>query len=153
MPTYVYDVAEALAVMLSAPVTSTASTFSLPGPEIYTFNQLINMCEFFMMKKLPNYPTIPKPMAKLIATILNRAIWWPTVNPDEIERKYLDDVGVQARLAKAADDKPSGWAESGELAKQLGVDGEDVKSWADLGIEPSLIEEHAQKYLRMYRNS
>ena len=36
LPVHVMDVAEALKVMLDAPVTSVASTFNLPGPELQT---------------------------------------------------------------------------------------------------------------------
>lgn len=153
MPVHVMDVAEALNVILTAPVTSTASTFTLPGPEAYTFNELINLVEFFTMRANSSLPTIPKPIADFAAKILNRAIWWPTINPDEIQRKYMDDLGVDAHLHRADTSMPSGWAEAAGGSPLVGVDGEPVKGFAELGISPELVEEHAQKYLRRYRSA
>lgn len=96
-------------------------------------------------------PTVPKAVAKAFATISNRALWWPTVNADEIERKYIDDAGVELLEAAAVDQSPSGWAVNDGNAKMAGIDGEAVKSWADLDMEPDHIEEHAIKFLRRYR--
>jgi NADH dehydrogenase (ubiquinone) 1 alpha subcomplex subunit 9 len=147
----VTDVVSALATMLNAPLTSTASTFVLAGPEKFTYNELLNLVSFFTMRPVSNFPTVPKPLAKLFATLVNRGVWWPTVSPDEIERKYIDDIGVNApALRAAAEQKPSGW-EGDKTVKIAGIDGEPVKGWAELGIEPDLMEEHAIKYLRMYR--
>jgi NADH dehydrogenase (ubiquinone) 1 alpha subcomplex subunit 9 len=153
MPVHVMDVAEALTTMLTAPVTSTASTFVLPGPEAYTFQELLNLVEFFTMRKTPNFPTIPRPAMELIAKVLNKAIWWPTVSPDEITRKYLDDLGVDAHTYRAEAGRPSGWAAEEAPEPFVGVDGEPVKGFAELDISPDLIEEHAQKYLRRFRSS
>jgi len=151
LPVHVTDVVSALATMLNAPITSTSSTFVLPGPEAFTYNELLNLVSFFTMKPVSNFPSIPEPIAKLFATLVNRGVWWPTVSPDEIERRFIDDIGVDAAsIRAAAADKPSGWAREATV-KILGVDGEPVKSWAELDIEPDLVEEHAIKYLRMYR--
>jgi len=57
-----------------------------------------------------------------------------------------------ASIRAAAASKPSGWAGDATV-KVLGVDGEPVKGWAELDIEPDLVEEHAIKYLRMYRSA
>ncbi|CAD6573292.1 MAG: hypothetical protein TREMPRED_000769 [Tremellales sp. Tagirdzhanova-0007] len=152
VPAHVLDVASALCTMLNAPITATASTFVLPGPQAYTYNELLNLVTFFTMKPVPNYPTVPQGLAKLFATILNRALWWPTVSPDEIERKYVDDAGLETLFAPQQESKPSGWGTSGSAAMR-GIDGEPVKGWAELDIEPALIEHHAIKYLRRYRDS
>ncbi len=110
-----------------------------------------------MVMKPVNAPTLPKPIAKLIAGVLNKALWWPTISPDEVERKYIDDIGVEAYLAKATSEgegAPSGWeVASGVREGSLGVDGEAVKGWKELDITPDLVEEHAIKYLRRYRSS
>lgn len=154
MPVHVLDVAEALSTMLTAPVTSVASTFALPGPAVHTFNSLLQLVSSMTMKPPSSAPTLPKPVAMAMATVLNRALWWPTVSPDEITRKYIDDIGVESALAHLAEaeQKPSGWAtEMG--GKIVGVDGEPVKGFSDLDIEPSFIEEHAIKHLRRYRSS
>lgn len=151
-PAHVLDVAEALAVMLGAPKTSTASTFMLPGPRTYTFSNLIRLVEAFTLKSHAA-PFLPKQVALLIANVLNRGLWWPTVSPDEVVRKYIDDV--TAGVKDVVTDAPAGWAsDSGSgLESFKGVNGEPVKSWADLNIEPETVEEHAIKYLRRYRTA
>jgi len=151
LPVHVMDVAEALSVMLTAPVTSTASTFALPGPKVHTFNSIQNLVSAMTMKPVTSAPTLPKPIATLLATALNRGLWWPTVSPDEVERKYIDDFGVDA-MTHVPKDVPAGWAEEA-VAKMTGIDGEAVKSWGELDIYPDMIEEHAIKYLRRYRSA
>lgn len=147
------DVAEALNVMMTAPVTSTASTFALPGPKVHTFNSLQNLVSAMTMKPVSSAPTLPKPIATMLATMLNRGLWWPTVSPDEIERKYIDDFGVDAMSKVDLEAKPAGWELPGGPAKMVGIDGEAVKSWGELDIYPDQIEEHAIKYLRRYRSA
>lgn len=151
LPVHVLDVAEALSTMLEAPITSTASTFALPGPAVHTYNSMLSLVASMSMHPPTTAPSVPKPVAKLFASVINRALWWPTVSPDEIERKYIDDFGAAALLAEGAEEKPAGWEVAAE-AKQVGVDGEEVKSWKELNIEPDYIEEHAIKYLRRYRS-
>ena len=153
VPVHVVDVASALNTMLTAPLTSVASTFVLPGPQAYTHNELLNLVSFFTMKPVSNYPTVPKALAKFVATLFNRGLWWPTTSPDEIERKYIDDAGLEALFAQVPETKPGGWADETGKGGMSGVDGEPVKGWPELDIAPSLIEEHAIKYLRRYRNS
>lgn len=147
------DVAEALATMLNAPVTSVASTFALPGPAVHTFNSLQNLVSSLVMKPVSSAPTLPKSVALAAAAVLNRALWWPTTNPDEIERKFIDDIGVEAYEALVTEEKPSGWGTGSVSVNMTGVDGEPVKSFADLDIQPDHIEEHAIKYLRRYRSA
>ena len=153
VPAHVLDVASALCTMLNAPLTSTASTFVLPGAQAYTYNELLKLVTFFTMKPTPNYPTVPKAVAKFVATIINRGIWWPTVSPDEIERKYIDDTGLESLFAPLEEAKPSGWAQPARGVAMTGIDGEPVRGWAELDIEPALVEQHAIKYLRRYRDS
>jgi NADH dehydrogenase (ubiquinone) 1 alpha subcomplex subunit 9 len=151
LPVHVLDVAQALGIMLTAPLTSTSSTFALPGPAIHTYNSLLNLVAAMTMNPASTAPTVPKALAKAFATISNRALWWPTVNADDIERKYIDDFGVDLMEAAAAEQKPSGWAANEGNAKMVGIDGEAIKSWADLDMEPDHVEEHAIKFLRRYR--
>jgi len=153
LPVHVMDVASALEVILDAPLTSTASTFSLPGPLPYTHNELLRLLAFFTLKSHLNAPTIPKPVALAIASFFNRALWWPTISPDEIERKYIDDVGVDAFFKSSDEGMPSGWAEPVGPPQVTGIDGEPVKSWADLEMTPDHLEEHALLYLRRYRSA
>ena len=155
MPVHVVDVAEALATMLNSPITSTGSTFVLPGPESLTFDEMLNIVYFLCMKPRPYIPGVPKFVAKIFAGLINRFIWWPTMSPDEVERKYINDAGsLWGEVARAARNqpKPFGW-ESGLEQKYYGINGEVAKSWADLDIRPGLLQEQAVKYLRSYRDS
>ena len=152
-PAHVIDVAEALSVMLTAPRTSIGSTFALPGPRTYTYENLIKLVDAFTLKSHGGLP-IPRPVAMLAATIMNRCIWWPTISPDEVVRKYIDDATSHASSG-IHEAVPSGWEtpDMSGLENMRGVNGELVKSWADLNIEPETLEEHAIKYLRRYRSS
>ncbi|KAM0755192.1 NAD(P)-binding protein [Meredithblackwellia eburnea MCA 4105] len=121
-PVHVLDVAQALSIMLKA--TSTASsTFALPGPKTYTFEQIRQLTEALTLKKLDG-PNFPKPLLALAARVWD-LVWWPTLSPDEVTRRYIDDVDVEAGL----------------------------KGFKDLGIEPDLLEDLAIVYLRRYRSS
>lgn len=139
--------------MLSAPLTSVASTFALPGPAVHTYNSLLQLVGAMTMKPVSTAPTVPKPVAKAFGTVINRALWWPTTNADEIERKYINDYGVDIDDGQDVAEKPSGWGDANIKAKMVGIDGEAIKSWADLDIEPDHIEEHAIKFLRRYRSA
>lgn len=97
-------------------------TFSLPGPKTYTYNDLLALCEARTLKKLTGFNT-PKPIASLI-TRLWENVWWPTISPDEVTRRFLDDKEPEA----------------GTLG------------FADLNITPGVLEELAIIYLRRYRS-
>lgn len=53
-------------------------------------------------------------------------VWWPALSPDEVERRYIDDVSP----------------------KQVGLG-----DWDVVGVKPSEIEDLALKYLRGYRSA
>jgi NADH dehydrogenase (ubiquinone) 1 alpha subcomplex subunit 9 len=150
----VNDVAAALDTMLNAPLTSTASTFALPGPQVYTYNDILHLLSFISFKPFSSAPTIPKPIALALSNIVNRVLWWPVVSPDEVERRFINDAGVEAFDRPAADaGVPSGWVEPNAFQEMQGVDGEPVKSWTDLKMVPDKLEEHALLYLRPYRSA
>lgn len=151
LPVHALDVAQALKVILDAPVTSVASTFNLPGPAVHTYNTILALIAALTLKGAPSDPTVPKAIAKAFAGITNSALWWPTVSPDEIERRYIDDAGVEKFFAPDTSKVPSGWVPEEGYTGVPAVDGEPIKSWADLQIEPDFIEEHAIKYVRRYR--
>ncbi|KAK4689809.1 NADH dehydrogenase (ubiquinone) 1 alpha subcomplex subunit 9, partial [Tremellales sp. Uapishka_1] len=152
LPVHVLDVAQAMSTMLTAPVASVASTFALAGPDLHTYNSLQALVSAMTYKPISSAPDLPKPIAKLIATALNRGLWWPTISPDEIERKYIDDIGVEA-YSPQTENQPTGWAKAHVIGGLKGIDGEDVKGWAELDITPETVEEHAIKYLRRYRSA
>jgi NADH dehydrogenase (ubiquinone) 1 alpha subcomplex subunit 9 len=124
-PAHSIDVAHALEVMLDAELTSIGQTFSLAGPRTYTINQLLNLVQSLTFEKIRREGlNVPKFMLKAATKIADKA-WWPMLSPDEVDRRYIDDLA----------DEPG------------------TKSWADLGIEPDTIEEVAIVYLRRYRSN
>jgi len=66
---------------------------------------------------------LPKPVLKTTAAILNK-IYWPTYAPDEIEREFIDQK-IDAT----------------------------AKTFKDLGIEPSELDDLAFQYVRDYRSN
>ncbi|GAA6029489.1 hypothetical protein JCM8097_003705 [Rhodosporidiobolus ruineniae] len=121
-PVHVLDVASALNTMYTAPSTI-GELYALPGPRTYTFEQLIHLAEALTLKKLRG-PNFPKPLLAALARAWD-LVWWPTVSPDEVTRRYIDDLPVAP----------------------------GVKGFADLGIEPDLLDDLAIIYLRRYRGA
>lgn len=107
--------------MLNAPSTA-ASTFAFPGPQTYTFETLLALVEALTLKKLQG-PNFPKPVLALAARLWD-LVWWPTVSPDEVKRRYISDAAVSA----------------------------GIKGFKELGIEPDVLEDVAIVYLRRYRS-
>jgi len=108
--------------MLTAQST-VGETFSLPGPRTYTFEQLLHMTEALTLKKLRG-PNFPKPLLALMSRAWD-LVWWPTLSPDEVTRRYINDLPTKA----------------GELG------------FKELGIEPDVLEDRAIQYLRRYRGA
>ncbi|GAA5942767.1 hypothetical protein JCM3775_005044 [Rhodotorula graminis] len=121
-PVHVLDVAAALNTMYTAP-SSLASTYALPGPRTYTFEQLLHMVEALTLKKLRG-PNFPRPLLAALARAWD-LVWWPTLSPDEVTRRYIDDLPVAP----------------------------GTKGFADLGIEPDVLDDIAINYVRRYRGS
>ncbi|GAA5875571.1 hypothetical protein JCM3774_006106 [Rhodotorula dairenensis] len=121
-PVHVLDVAAALNTMYTAGSTL-GETFSLPGPRTYTFEQLLHMTEALTLKKLRG-PNFPKPVLAALARVWDYA-WWPTLSPDEVTRRFIDDLPAAP----------------------------GTKGFADLGIDPDVLEDIAIVYLRRYRGS
>lgn len=107
--------------MLNAPSTA-SSTFALSGPKTYTFETLLSLVEALTLKKLQG-PNFPKPILALAARLWDFA-WWRTLSPDEVVRRFIDDVRVEGGL----------------------------KGFEELGIEPDVLEDVAIVYLRRYRS-
>ncbi|GAC95510.1 hypothetical protein PHSY_003086 [Pseudozyma hubeiensis SY62] len=122
-PVHSLDVAHALEKMLEADVTSMGATFSLAGPKEYTIGQILQLVESLTFTSLakPGLNT-PKIAMKLAAKVADLA-WWPMLSPDEVVRRYIDDL----------------------------PDAPGTKSWADLAMTPDTLEETAAPYLRRYR--
>ena len=83
--------AQALANLVSLPQIT--RTLSLPGPSTLTYEYLLELVSSVTLRPSTRAPTIPKRIASLLARAA-QAIWWPTLSPDEVTRRYIDDVDV-----------------------------------------------------------
>ena len=100
-------------------------SFSLASPKTYTIAQLRKLVESLTFRKIDrDFLNVPK-FALSAATRIGDLAWWPMLNPDELARRYVDDL----------------------------PDAPGTKGWADLGITPDLIEDVAIIYLRRYRSN
>jgi len=122
-PVHVFDVAQALANLLTSPPLP--RTLSLPGPSTLTFSYLLDLVSTITYNPPSRAPVVPKPIALALARVA-QAVWWPALCPDEVERRFMDDVGVDG-----------------------GVDGD----WEAVGVRPEEIEQYALTYLRRFRSA
>jgi len=88
-PVHVVDVAQALANLVEVP--SFPRTLSLPGPSTLTNAYLLDLVSSVTYHPPTKAPTLPKSIASFIASLSQR-VWWPVICPDEVERRFLDDV-------------------------------------------------------------
>jgi NADH dehydrogenase (ubiquinone) 1 alpha subcomplex subunit 9 len=85
------DVAQALANLVSRPQLS--QTINLPGPSTLTYEYLLDLVSSVTLQPPSRAPVVPKVMAKMLAKLGN-GVWWPTLSPDEVIRRYIDDSDV-----------------------------------------------------------
>jgi NADH dehydrogenase (ubiquinone) 1 alpha subcomplex subunit 9 len=85
------DVAQALVNLM--PLPPLPQTLSLPGPSTLTFQYLLDLVESIAITPPSRAPVLPKSVALALAK-LGQAVWWPTLTPDEVERRFIDDVDV-----------------------------------------------------------
>lgn len=81
--------AQALTNLLTRPTF--ASTLNLPGPSTLTHAYLLDMVSTITFNPPSKAPVLPKKLA-LALSKSSGLVWWPTVTPDEVERRFLDDV-------------------------------------------------------------
>jgi NADH dehydrogenase (ubiquinone) 1 alpha subcomplex subunit 9 len=82
------DVAQALANLMSIPQSS--RTLCLPGPSTLTYEYLLELVASVTLQPPSRAPVLPKAVASVLARAA-QAAWWPTLSPDEVIRRYLDD--------------------------------------------------------------
>ncbi|TPX09576.1 uncharacterized protein E0L32_009177 [Thyridium curvatum] len=121
-PAHVIDVGQALEVLLYDDNTA-SQTYELYGPKQYSMAEIAEMVDREIYKKR-RHINVPKAILKPAAGILNRALWWPVMSADEVEREFLDQV----------------------------ID-PTAKTFKDLGIEPGDISKFTYHYLQGYRSS
>lgn len=125
------DVAQALTNLISIP--SLPGIISLPGPSTLTYNYLLDVVSTVTYNPPSRAPAVPKQIASFLAKI-SQNVWWPVISPDEVERRYLDDVGAGAEYAEEKDERAMG-------------------DWDKVGVIPDELENHAITYLRRYRSA
>ncbi|KAF9220969.1 39kDa subunit of Ndufa9, NADH ubiquinone oxidoreductase [Gyrodon lividus] len=90
-PVHVMDVAQALANLMG--IAQLPGILSLPGPRTLTFEYLLDLVSSVTYNPSSRAPVLPKRMALAVAKAA-QAAWWPLICPDEVERRYLDDVTI-----------------------------------------------------------
>lgn len=121
-PVHVIDVGEALEKMLYDDRTA-EQTFELYGPKNYSTAEISKIVDREIIKHHWHI-NIPKKILKPVAGLLNKAIWWPVLSADEIEREFIDQ-----KIDPTA------------------------KTFKDLGIEPAELSSLTFHYLKSYRSS
>ncbi|KAH9841826.1 NADH dehydrogenase [Rhodofomes roseus] len=90
-PVHVFDVAQALAKLISVP--SLPGVLNLPGPSQLTYEYLLALVSSVTYNPPSRAPMVPKAAALALAKVA-QAVWWPALSPDEVVRRYIDDVDV-----------------------------------------------------------
>ncbi|KAI0127965.1 hypothetical protein BJ170DRAFT_581472 [Xylariales sp. AK1849] len=121
-PVHSIDVGRALEQMLYDDTTA-GQTYELYGPTEYSTEEIAEMVDREIFKKR-RHLNVPKPILKPIAKLLNKVLWWPVLNAEDIDREFIDQ-------------------EIDESAKTL----------KDLGITPGDIKDFTYHYLQGFRSS
>jgi NADH dehydrogenase (ubiquinone) 1 alpha subcomplex subunit 9 len=87
---------------------STASqTFELFGPKKYKTAEIAELVDKEIHKHR-RHINLPKSILKPAATILNKALWWPVLSGDEVEREFIDQyIDPTAKTFKDLDIEPA----------------------------------------------
>ncbi|PQE27717.1 hypothetical protein CJF31_00009943 [Rutstroemia sp. NJR-2017a BVV2] len=121
-PVHVIDVGQALEIMLQDDTTA-QQTYELYGPKNYSTAEIAALVDKETIKHR-RHINVPKAILKPAANILNKALWWPVLSADEVEREFIDQ-----KIDPTA------------------------KTFKDLGIEPADISSLTFHYLQGYRSS
>ncbi|OQD74498.1 hypothetical protein PENDEC_c010G04626 [Penicillium decumbens] len=89
-PVHAIDVGRALERMLHDEST-VGQTFELYGPKEYSTAEIAELVETEILKSRTRI-YVPKALLKPFASILNKALWWNTMSPDEVERQHIDQM-------------------------------------------------------------
>lgn len=121
-PVHAIDVGSALEKMLEDDSTA-SQTYELYGPKNYTMAEIAELVDKEIHKHR-RHINVPKAILKPAATLLNKALWWPVLSGDEVEREFIDQV----------------------------ID-PNAKTFKDLGIEPVDLANLTYHYLQSYRSA
>ncbi|KAJ5700691.1 hypothetical protein N7455_012559, partial [Penicillium solitum] len=89
-PVHAIDVGSALERMLHDDSTA-GQTFELYGPKNYSTAEIAELVDREIIKKR-RHINVPKALLKPFAHYINKALWWHTLSPDEVEREFIDQV-------------------------------------------------------------
>lgn len=64
-------------------------TYELYGPKNYSTAEIAELVDKEIIKHR-RHINLPKSILKPVAGILNRALWWPVISADEVEREFID---------------------------------------------------------------
>jgi len=90
-PVHVFDVAQALVNLMTHP--QPGRTLNLPGPSTVSYEYLLDLVSSVTLQPPSRAPVLPEKAAALIAK-LGEGVWWPTLSPDEVKRRFIDDAEV-----------------------------------------------------------
>ncbi|KAK2628866.1 hypothetical protein QTJ16_001969 [Diplocarpon rosae] len=121
-PVHAIDVGEALEKMLYDDSTA-EQTYELYGPKNYSTAEIAELVDREIIKHR-RHINLPKAILKPAAGLLNKALWWPVISADEVEREFIDQ-----RIDPSA------------------------KTFKDLGIEPAELSSLTYHYLHGYRSA
>ena len=79
---------EALEKMLQDDNTA-SQTYELYGPKNYSTAEIAELVDKEIIKHR-RHINIPKTILKPAAGFLNKALWWPVISADEVEREFID---------------------------------------------------------------
>ncbi|OTA99948.1 hypothetical protein M426DRAFT_324686 [Hypoxylon sp. CI-4A] len=121
-PVHSIDVGQALETMLYDDTTA-GQTFELYGPKNYSTAEIAEMVDREIYKKR-RHINVPRAILKPIAGLLNKALWWPILSAEDVDKEFIDQT----------------------------ID-ETAKTFADLDIKPGDISNYTYHYLQGYRSS
>jgi len=121
-PVHAIDVGEALEKMLHDDSTA-EQTYELYGPRNYSTAEIAELVDKEIIKHR-RHINLPKSILKPAAGLLNKALWWPVISADEVEREFIDQH----------------------------ID-PSAKTFKDLGIEPAELSSLTFHYLQGYRSA
>jgi NADH dehydrogenase (ubiquinone) 1 alpha subcomplex subunit 9 len=98
-------------------------TYELYGPKNYSTAEIAELVDKEIVKHR-RHINLPKAVLKPVAGLLNKALWWPVLSADEIEREFIDQ-----KIDPTA------------------------KTFKDLGITPADISGLTFHYLQGYRSA
>ena len=84
------DIGQALEKMLQDDSTA-EQTYELYGPKNYSTAEIAELVDKEIIKHR-RHLNIPKAILKPAAGLLNKALWWPVISADDVEREFIDQT-------------------------------------------------------------